>query len=167
MSKKIENRGKRRTANRVNAQLSTGPKNTRATRLNAVRHGLLAEGLTELDCPDTFGAICSKLESQLTPVGELEAFLTKRIALCMVRLKRFAADRNWPCGRAWRRPSGCLFGEQDRPPVYRRPGRSVRPTAMRTAGLRRVWSTFVSLLPPFHRSTAVQTTDACRWSSGC
>jgi len=31
-------------ANRHNALLSTGPRNTQRTRYNAVRHGLLAEG---------------------------------------------------------------------------------------------------------------------------
>jgi hypothetical protein len=35
-------------ANRRNALLSTGPRNTQRTRFNAVRHGLLAEGLNAM-----------------------------------------------------------------------------------------------------------------------
>ena len=36
-------------SNRVNAQSSTGPRDTTLTRLNAVKHALLAKGITELD----------------------------------------------------------------------------------------------------------------------
>jgi hypothetical protein len=36
-------------ANTRNALRSTGPKDTTATRFNAVKHGLLAAGVTELD----------------------------------------------------------------------------------------------------------------------
>jgi hypothetical protein len=77
-----------RETNRRNAAKSTGPKNTISTRFNAVQHGLLSEGVTELDSPETFPAICAKLEAELNPVGEIESFLTRRIALGMVRLRR-------------------------------------------------------------------------------
>ena len=35
---------KKLAANRNNAQLSTGPKDTSTTRLNATRHGILSDG---------------------------------------------------------------------------------------------------------------------------
>ncbi len=38
-------------ANWKNAQKSTGPKDTTSTRYNASKHGLLSEGVTELDDP--------------------------------------------------------------------------------------------------------------------
>jgi len=80
----------RREANRENARRSTGPNDTTSTRFNAVKHGLLAEGVTELDNPETFPAFCAKLETELKPLGELESFLVRQIALGMVRLKRAA-----------------------------------------------------------------------------
>src|SRR5437899_943555 len=76
--------------NRRNAQNSTGPRDTASTRFNAVKHGLLAEGVTELDSPETFPDFCARLEAELKPVGEVEGFLTRRIALGMVRLRRAA-----------------------------------------------------------------------------
>jgi hypothetical protein len=77
-------------ANKKNAALSTGPKNCTSTRFNAVKHGLLAEGVTELDIPETFPAFCAKITAELQPVGEIEIFLARRIALDMVRLNRAA-----------------------------------------------------------------------------
>ncbi len=78
----------RAETNRQNAAKSTGPKNTTSTRFNALKHGLLAEGVTELDSPETFPAHHAKIEAELKPVGEMETFLARRIALGMVRLKR-------------------------------------------------------------------------------
>jgi hypothetical protein len=74
--------------NRRNARKSTGPKDTSSTRFNAVKHGLLAEGVTELDSPETFSEFCARLQAELKPIGEVEKFLGRRIALGMVRLKR-------------------------------------------------------------------------------
>jgi hypothetical protein len=78
------------TANRRNAAMSTGPKDTTSTRYNAVKHGLLAEGVTELDNPESFPSECDRLKAELQPVGEVETFLVQRIALLKVRLKRAA-----------------------------------------------------------------------------
>src|SRR5262249_24943496 len=63
---------------------------TTSTRFNAVKHGLLSEGVTELDGPETFADFSAKVEADLNPVGEVEGFLTRRVALGMVRLKRAA-----------------------------------------------------------------------------
>lgn len=75
-------------ANRENAQLSTGPKDSTSTRYNATKHGLLSEGVTQLDDPDALQVLLDRLAAQLAPVGELESFLVRRMALCMVRLQR-------------------------------------------------------------------------------
>ena len=77
-------------ANRRNSRRSTGPNDATSTRFNAVKHGLLAEGVTELDNPETFPSFCAKLEAELKPAGEIESFLARQIALGMVRLKRVA-----------------------------------------------------------------------------
>jgi hypothetical protein len=88
---KYDSRTRTRTeANRENALRSTGQKDTTATRFNAVKHGLLAEGVTELDEPETFADFSAKLEAELKPVGEVEGFLARRVALGIVRLKRAA-----------------------------------------------------------------------------
>jgi len=77
-------------ANRKNARKSTGPRDTRLTRYNAVKHGLLAHGMTELDDSKRHRAVFSRLEKQLRPIGELENFLVWRIAFCRMRLDRAA-----------------------------------------------------------------------------
>jgi len=79
---------KRTEVNRQNAQKSTGPKDISSTRYNAVKHGLLAEGVTELDDTENFVALCAQLEAELDPVGLIEVFFVRRIALCMIRLRR-------------------------------------------------------------------------------
>jgi hypothetical protein len=77
-------------ANQENAQKSTGPINTISTRYNATKHGLLSEGVSELDDPATFRDFCSRLSAQFKPVGEVEIALVRRVALCLVRLGRAA-----------------------------------------------------------------------------
>lgn len=77
-------------ANLKNAQKSTGPTNTMSTRYNATKHGLLSEGVSELDNPAMFRDFCSRLSAQFKPVGEVEIALVRRIGLCLVRLDRAA-----------------------------------------------------------------------------
>jgi hypothetical protein len=78
-------------ANLENAQKSTGPHNSSLTRFNAMKHGLLSEGITELDQPEIFLDYRARLESELKPMGEVEIGLVRRIALDLVRLRRAAA----------------------------------------------------------------------------
>ncbi len=75
-------------ANRRNAAKSTGPSNTLSTRYNALKHGLVAEGVTELDDRAFFERLRSQLDEEFAPVGELERFLVGRIALGMLRMSR-------------------------------------------------------------------------------
>jgi hypothetical protein len=75
-------------SNRKNAQFSTGPRNTESTRHNAVKHGLLAKGITELDDSDAYESLLQQLMRLYRPVGEVEDFLVHRIAFCMIRLRR-------------------------------------------------------------------------------
>jgi len=77
-------------ANQRNARKSTGPKDTTSTRLNATKHGLLAQGITELDDAEAYTALLRRLNHAHRPVGDIEAFLVERIALAMVRLRRIA-----------------------------------------------------------------------------
>jgi hypothetical protein len=74
------------SANRRNARHSTGPKDTSSTRLNATKHGLLSEGITELDDTDGYRDTVRRLGEAY--FEKLEAFLVERIALCIVRLRR-------------------------------------------------------------------------------
>jgi hypothetical protein len=74
------------SANRRNAKESTGPNDTSSTRHNAVKHGLLSAGITELDDVDGYRDTLGRLQERY--FDELEAFLVERIALCMVRLRR-------------------------------------------------------------------------------
>lgn len=77
----------RALANRRNSIKSTGPKNTTLTRYNAQRHGLLREGITELDEID-YKKLLKKLMGCYQPRSPMESFLVERIVLCVVRLKR-------------------------------------------------------------------------------
>lgn len=74
-------------ANQVNAKASTGPVNTVSTRYNAVKHGLLSQGVTELDDLD-YHSLLSSVNESLKPIGPIETALSEHICLCLVRLKR-------------------------------------------------------------------------------
>ena len=75
-------------SNRKNAERSTGPRDTTSTRLNAVRHGLLAKGLTELDDVAEHESLLERLKRAYCPVGDVEMFFAERIAFHMIRLRR-------------------------------------------------------------------------------
>ena len=77
-------------ANRQNAQNSTGPKDTTSTRFNAVKHGLLAQGVTELDDHDRYRNVVTELRAEWQPVGVIESFLVNQISLAMLRTERAA-----------------------------------------------------------------------------
>ena len=77
-------------ANRKNARKASGPKDTSSTRLNAFKHGLLAQGITELDDAEAYTDLVQRLNDAHQPVGDIESFLVERIALAMVRLRRIA-----------------------------------------------------------------------------
>lgn len=74
-------------ANQANAKASTGPVNTLSSRYNAVKHGLLSQGVTELD-ELGYHSILSSVNDSLKPIGPIEAALSEHICLCLVRLKR-------------------------------------------------------------------------------
>jgi len=76
------------TSNRMNAQKSKGPNDTTSARFNAIKHSLLAVGITELDEADGYQTTLSELISEKAPVGMVETFLVKSIALDMVRWSR-------------------------------------------------------------------------------
>jgi hypothetical protein len=74
--------------NRENAKKSTGPHDTRQSRYNAIRHGLTAKSLTELDDRLRFEDLRRQLDSEMRASGVLEHFLLDRIALTMIRIER-------------------------------------------------------------------------------
>jgi hypothetical protein len=73
-------------ANRRNGKKSRGPKNTSSTRFNATRHGLLANGLTELDDAEGFRETFRDLKRGDPQV--LNDFIYECLALLMVRMRR-------------------------------------------------------------------------------
>ena len=80
------------SANRRNAQKSTGPKTPEgkaAVRLNATKHGLLSK---EALLPGEDGAaleeLADRLRAELRPAGELESLLVERIVAAHWRLRR-------------------------------------------------------------------------------
>jgi len=80
-------------ANRRNAQLSTGPRNTKRTRLNAVSHGILSnevliDKLDDVHGKRRFAKLRKALRDDLAPVGELEALLVDMIITLVWRLRR-------------------------------------------------------------------------------
>jgi hypothetical protein len=75
-------------SNRLNSQSSTGPHDTNSTRLNAVKHGLLAKGITDLDDSEAYESLVERLAEAYRPVGDLEEFFVERIAFHMIRLQR-------------------------------------------------------------------------------
>src|SRR6266446_5979586 len=65
---------KRIESNRRNSLRSTGPRNTQRTRHNAIRHGLLAEGLTQWDDADEFKENIHDLTAIYPSSDPLDAF---------------------------------------------------------------------------------------------
>src|SRR5579859_7544362 len=84
------------TANRRNAQKSTGPKtpNGKAvSKLNALKHGLLAQsvivqGHKFKESPCEFKKLCQEFYNELAPVGPLEELLVNQIVQATWRLRR-------------------------------------------------------------------------------
>jgi len=85
-------------ANRANARQSTGPRTDagkRASRMNAVRHGLLAQAvpITKGDYkedPRKFAQLLEGLHDEFTPVGMAEDLEVQTIARCYWRKMRAA-----------------------------------------------------------------------------
>lgn len=83
---------KQTKANQQNALKSTGPKTPAgkaASKLNALKHGLLSqETVLPTEDADTLDKLAKELREELQPVGQLEHFLVDRIVSNMWRLKR-------------------------------------------------------------------------------
>jgi hypothetical protein len=75
-------------ANRENSKKSSGPRNTSSTRFNAVRHSLLASGITELDDAEGYRALLDRLKEEKKPDGALEKAFVESIALETIRIQR-------------------------------------------------------------------------------
>jgi hypothetical protein len=79
---------KKVAANRRNALRSTGPRNTERTRFNALKHGLLATGLTYLDDPEEYAAIVNDLASQYSAENPVTEFLISSRAREIIHSRR-------------------------------------------------------------------------------
>ncbi len=83
-------------ANRANAQRSTGPRTPEGkahSRLNALKHGLLAteavnRTIEGADARAAFDALTDRLEAHYLPEGPVEEILVEKIAIAAWRLKR-------------------------------------------------------------------------------
>ena len=80
------------SANRENAQLSTGPRTTEGRKrssLNAYRHGLTGQIIVHTrEDQEAFTKHCDGIREALAPVGALEADLAQAIAEDRWRLNR-------------------------------------------------------------------------------
>jgi hypothetical protein len=148
-------------ANQRNAAKSTGPKDVTSTRYNAVKHGLLAEGVTELDNPETFKEFCAKVAVELQPVGEIETFLARRIALDMVRLNRAAlleaefitAQLNPPVTETSFSDVSRVLAEMDDKTITVDPGLPARISSAAADTLANIWARYETALENrLHRS---------------
>jgi hypothetical protein len=82
-------------ANSLNAQKSTGPKDTTLTRLNALKHGLLSkEVLIKGEDKKALEELGKKLRTDLAPQNELENILVDRMVSSLWRLKRAVRAEN-------------------------------------------------------------------------
>lgn len=78
------------SANRNNAQKSTGPKNVSSVKHNALKHGLLAKHIVFSDEEEKteFAAFMEELEKDLSPDGVLQHMLVVEIGTCWWKLER-------------------------------------------------------------------------------
>lgn len=81
---------KKSESNKRNAQSSTGPRDTTATKYNALKHGLMAANLTPFDA-DIYEPILQHFRLERQPQGEIEDLLVQRAALYATRLHRAAS----------------------------------------------------------------------------
>ena len=81
---------KKSEANRQNAKLSTGPRDTTATRFNALKHGILSKEvlLTMADDVETFDRFSNALREDLAPVGAKEEFIMEDLIAIAWRMRR-------------------------------------------------------------------------------
>jgi hypothetical protein len=79
---------KKIAANRLNGKKGKGPNDTRSTRFNAVKHGLLAAGITELDDSDGYREMLRDLTKERKPVGVVDTYLVQSMASKIVRSRR-------------------------------------------------------------------------------
>jgi hypothetical protein len=87
---------KQLSANRRNAQRSTGPTSIQGksvSRRNSFKHGLLARqvvarGWLFEESPDEFKTLCREYERSLAPAGPLEEMLVGQIVMVTWRLRR-------------------------------------------------------------------------------
>jgi hypothetical protein len=77
-------------SNRRNSGNSPGPRNTERTRYNAIRHALLAEGLTEWDDAEKYEENIHALTAKYPSSDPVDTFLIEQMALEMVRSRRTA-----------------------------------------------------------------------------
>jgi hypothetical protein len=75
-------------SNRRNSLHSTGPENTQRMRYNALRHGLLAEGLTQWDDAEKYEENIHALTAIYPSSDPVDTFLIEQMALEMVRSRR-------------------------------------------------------------------------------
>ena len=87
---------RKRESNKRNAQLSTGPKNTDASRFNAVTHGIFANqtyiesGLGPKE-RELYEALRDRLYADLAPVGTVEEMIVADIFRCAWSVHRVAS----------------------------------------------------------------------------
>jgi hypothetical protein len=77
-------------ANRRNSLRSTGPENTQRTRYNALKHGLLAAGLTQWDDAEKYEENIHALTAIYSSSDPVDTFLIEQMALEMLRSRRTA-----------------------------------------------------------------------------
>jgi len=105
---------KRLIANRRNALKSTGPKTPEGkarSRLNALKHGLLAKDVVLHDEKDEdFVAMLEAFYEDCQPVGHLEESLVRHLAIAEWRLNRLTRAE---AGLFWERMRQARDSEQD------------------------------------------------------
>ena len=78
------------SANRANAQLSTGPQNTARTKFNGVSHGMTSrQTVIPGESQSEYDDFQATLVKQLAPGSETEKTLADRIVVAAWRLRRF------------------------------------------------------------------------------
>jgi hypothetical protein len=75
-------------ASRRNGRRSRGPRNTDRTRLNALKHGLRAQGLTAADDVGEYEQNIGSLMDKYNSSDPIERFMIQQMALEMTRMRR-------------------------------------------------------------------------------
>jgi len=78
-------------ANKQNAKLSTGPKDTEKTKFNALTHGLTSKSVNQKEDLEEIQKLTASLREELNPTNVIEEIAINRMVISLWKLNKITA----------------------------------------------------------------------------